>query len=100
MISRRIGSLRYPYHSQILLSGTIHAQKRTVEVCHKTPYIAKYSCNPPPDPQQHKCYDRQFSQDFRSESGDRTGTPISKHTGLPTHPLTAIPADATPQRFY
>ena len=30
----------------------------------------------------------------------RTGTPISKNNGLPTHPLTAIAAAATPQRLF
>lgn len=41
--------MRYPYHPQILLSGTMCTHLRcAAEVCRKTPHNANYSCNPPP----------------------------------------------------
>lgn len=100
MISRRIGSLRYPYHSQMLLSGTIHAQSersksairhRILQSIHATPLPICYSI---------KAVIVSFLKTFNPDRTTGRATPISKDSGLPTHPLTAIPADATPQRFY
>lgn len=87
MYVRRIGSLRYPYHSQLLLTGTIQRHKvSTAKVCHKTLYDANHSCDPPLNPYY--------------ELSDRTVAPLFKDNGLPTHPLTAIPATATSQRLF
>ena len=58
MYVRRIGSLRYPYHSQLLLTGTIQRHNvSTAKVCHKTLYDANHSCDPPLNP-YHELSDR------------------------------------------
>ena len=37
---------------------------------------------------------------YRPAQATGRATPISKDIGLPTHPLTAIPAAVTPQRLF
>lgn len=76
--------MRYPYHPQILLSGTMcirdarpksAIRRRIMLIILVTPLLISTIRR----------------QDGHADFYD---------TGLPTHPLTAIPAAATPQRLY